>query len=165
MLLFFQYYYFALLYIVVYVGAILVLFLFVIMMLEIRQINIQQSFWVFFNQKNWILLLIVILLFFIFNLNHFDLSVFFSLTDSYNVNKYVYFIESNLYIPYDKILYHIDNLKGIGMGLFFEYKLAIILAGILLLVSMVGSIVLTMGTIKRSSLKIQTAVNQALISR
>ena len=81
------------------------------------------------------------------------------------LNKYVYFIESNLYIPYDKILYHIDNLKGIGMGLFFEYKLAIILAGILLLVSMVGSIVLTMGTIKRSSLKIQTAVNQALIAR
>jgi len=52
LLLFFQYQYFALLYIVVYVGAILVLFLFVIMMLEIRQLNIQQSFFTFFNQKN-----------------------------------------------------------------------------------------------------------------
>ena len=161
LLLFFQYQYFALLYMVVYVGAILVLFLFVIMMLEIRQLNIQQSFLVFINQKNWILLFIFILFFYVFNLDNFDLSTFFLITEN-NASRFSFFSESNLYVPYDKFLSRIDNLRGIGLGLFLEYKLAVILAGVLLLVSMIGSIVLTMGTIIRSSLKIQAATPQAL---
>jgi len=99
---------------------------------------------------------------YILNLDNFDLSTFF-LISGQDLNKFSFFSEANLYIPYSKFLSRIDNLRGIGLGLFFEYKLAIILAGILLLVSMIGSIVLTMGTISRSLLKVQVPVSQAFL--
>ena len=47
--------YFALLFLIVYVGAIVVLFLFIVMMLEIKMVNISERFRDLFNYKNLIL--------------------------------------------------------------------------------------------------------------
>jgi len=56
--------YFALLFLLVYVGAIVVLFLFIVMMLELKMINVSERFSDLFNYKNIIIpsLLVEILL-------------------------------------------------------------------------------------------------------
>ncbi len=47
--------YFALLFLLVYVGAIVVLFLFIVMMLELKMINISERFRDLFNVRNLII--------------------------------------------------------------------------------------------------------------
>jgi len=52
--------YFALLFLIVYVGAIVVLFLFIVMMLEIKMVNSSERFSDLFSFKNLILLFLVV---------------------------------------------------------------------------------------------------------
>jgi len=60
------------------------------------------------------------------------------------------------------LLQKTEHLRGIGGVLFTENKLAIILAAMLLLLSMIGSIVMTLGSSSFTNLRIQEANVQSL---
>jgi NADH-quinone oxidoreductase subunit J len=117
-----------LLFIMVYVGAIAVLFLFVIMMINTKTKN--KTFW---------------------ELNDIPIIITFSgilLTNIYvNFNeifsKHPYLSEKHYfnfeYIPLDNI----SNLESIGQVLFNHYYMAVFIAGLILLVALIGGIKLT----------------------
>jgi len=154
--------YFALLFLIVYVGAIVVLFLFIVMMLEIKMVNISERFRDLFNYKNLILpsLLVELLL-----LEQAD--VFTGISSIYNIylndqETVPFLTETNLYVDYSKIIVQTDLLSALGMALFRYEKIGILLAALLLFVSMVGSIVLTMDSKAIQEIKQQDSNLQAL---
>jgi NADH:ubiquinone oxidoreductase subunit 6 (subunit J) len=154
--------YFALLFLIVYVGAIVVLFLFIVMMLEIKMVNISERFRDLFNYKNLILpsLLIELLL-----LEQAD--VFTGISSIYTIylsgqETLPFLTETNLYVDYSKIIVQTDLLSALGMALFRYEKIGILLAALLLFVSMVGSIVLTMDSKAIQEIKQQDSNLQAL---
>ena len=152
--------YFALLFLIVYVGAIVVLFLFIVMMLELKMVNISERFRDLFNYRNLILpsLLVELLLLEQADIFH-VLSTFY---DIYSNKDSINFVETNLYVDYSKILIKTDLLSALGMALFRYEKVGILLASLLLFVSMVGSILLTMDSKVVTSIKSQDANLQAL---
>lgn len=118
-----------LLLIIVYVGAISVLFLFVVMMLNSRFLELYNNFFMYFS----------VLFFFCF-IFIFELLFFFL----YDVNIYsYYFIENNLYNIWIYSYNWVIDIKLIGQLLFNYYYLFLIISGFILLIAMIGSVVLT----------------------
>lgn len=154
--------YFGLLFIIVYVGAIVVLFLFIVMMLEIKIVNTSIiSLSEFFSVRALIGLITLLELFAIF------VPYLPTTHEQYEdvvrkLEPLIFFTENNLYIDYSLFLHRLDQLKTLGSVLFTEYKVAILTAGLLLFVSMVGSIVLTLDISSRKALKAQDPNIQAL---
>ena len=70
--------------------------------------------------------------------------------------------EINLTVDYSLLLQKTEHLRGIGAVLFTENKLAIILAAMLLLLSMIGSIVMTLSSASFTNLRVQDANVQSL---
>lgn len=154
--------YFALLFLIVYVGAIVVLFLFIVMMLELKMVNISERFRDLFNYKNIFLPLLLIEILLLEQENAMS-----GLSNIYNIylndkENLSLFVESNLYVDYSKILIQTDLLSALGMSLFRYEKIGILLAALLLFVSMVGAIVLTMDSKAIHEIKQQDANYQAL---
>ncbi len=130
----------AMLLVVVYVGAIAVLFLFVVMMLNVDSSMIKEKAWRYAP-----LLICLALIFF---------------TEIFLILK-----ASNTY-PYTKIslfpiLPEIQNTKAIGNILYTDFVLPFQLAGCVLFVAMIGAIVLTLKANKRFIRK-QNITNQVL---
>ena len=71
------------------------------------------------------------------------------------------FHEINLEIDYSTLIKKTEHLHGFGIVLFTEYKLAIIFAALLLLISMIGSIVMTLYINTIKILKVQNQLLQA----
>ena len=148
--------YFAILFLIVYVGAIVVLFLFIVMMLEIKMVNSSERFSDLFSFKNIILGFLVLEILFFSNEEFWDITPVFENNIKFNWNL----TEINLYTDYSKVLNYIGQLKSIGGILFSQYFIAIILISILLFVSMFGSIVMTLESTKRIIIKQQDATLQ-----
>lgn len=117
-------------FIIIYVGAIAVLFLFVIMMLNIKDND--KNITVYNFPKTF-------LFFSVFYLFGFFLFLF--------IRKIFYQQENFFFDLEDKIYLLIDNLNNIdvlGQFLFNYYLVCFLLAGLILLVALIGSIVLTL---------------------
>jgi NADH:ubiquinone oxidoreductase subunit 6 (subunit J) len=152
--------YFALLFLIVYVGAIVVLFLFIVMMLELKMVNLTERFSDLFNYRNLVLPALVIEILLLEQADGFTgLSSVFT---AYAANPIALFTESNLYVDYSKILVQTDLISALGISLFRYEKTGILLSSLLLFVSMVGSIVLTMDSKAMHTLKGQDANLQGL---
>lgn len=133
----------AMILIIIYVGAVAILFLFVVMMLDINFIKFREGFLQYLPFG--ILLGMVLLL---------ELSiVYFSETFKNNslVNYYT--------VPQIK---EIENTKEIGLVLYTKYFYLFQISGIILLVAMIGAIVLTLRN--RSDVKKQDVDKQNKIS-
>jgi len=127
-------------FLVVYVGAIAVLFLFVIMMLNIKLSELKSDSAHFYP--------IALLLSFVFFLDIFLLTqldfvpLFFSFAhESFaidSVSHYLNFMGGSLNC------FHENNLQSIGRVLFVEHAFQFVLVGFVLLLAMVGAIVLTL---------------------
>lgn len=114
----------------VYIGAIAVLFLFVIYMLNIKIIEL--------NEVNNSYLLGISLIFFII-IFEFFINFMFSNTDNFNVAY-----TANLFVvDWSNIFYHLSNIKIIGINLYFANYFLFIIISVILLLAMIGSIVLT----------------------
>lgn len=109
--------------VIVYVGAVAVLFLFVVMMLNIKIAEVKQGF---LSNLPLILLLGGLILFQII----------------YAIN-----ISDSLPLPKHEIMIT-NNTKAIGLVLYTEYFFAFQGAGIILLVAMIGAILLTLNPSK-----------------
>jgi NADH-quinone oxidoreductase subunit J len=111
------------LFIIIYVGAIAVLFLFVVMMLNVKIYVLNSFYSLLFYLISCILLFVFIYM--NINLTFFDLSL--EPTRAFN--------------------YNFDNLSNIdifGQSLYNNYLSCFLLAGLVLLVAMVGAIILTL---------------------
>ena len=133
--------------ILVYIGAVAVLFLFVVMMLDIKQID-KKNHNIFFSLPinifiGFIMLVSIYLILFndlTFNLDNIDINL--------------------TYINWVDIIYPFSNIEVIGKYLYTYGFLYFILAGVILLLAMIGAIVLTMKTnqtIKRQHISEQTS--------
>jgi NADH:ubiquinone oxidoreductase subunit 6 (subunit J) len=152
--------YFAILFLIVYVGAIVVLFLFIVMMLDIKITNDTNRFVDIFSYRH-IIIPILMCEIFIF-LTQEMTQLYWINPEQINLNDSLYFSETNLYVDYSTLLQPTDQLRGIGGVLFLEYKTGIFIVALLLFLSMVASIVLTLETTPRFKLKEQDPNLQAL---
>lgn len=123
--------------VIVYVGAVAVLFLFIVMMLNINFVKMREGF-----IKNIPATLMICLVFLI------DLLLALNKTDFQITKNISYPITSN-----------ISNAHAIGLVLYTEYFVAFVMAGIVLFLAMIGAIALTHQ--KRSNVLRQN-VNQQL---
>ena len=119
-----------LIFIIIYVGAIAVLFLFVIMMLNIKNPKKDQVNFSIFTKI------------FIFLISVFGIITCFLLLKNvfFNDDYYLFEQSSNVFVFIDSL----NNIDIMGQALFNYYLVAFLLAGIILLIALIGAIVLTL---------------------
>lgn len=122
----------ALVFVIIYVGAIAVLFLFVIMMLNIKDSEITISKSSFYLPRIFFYLGFAYLL---------SLLLFLILSKVFNKE------ETFLMSPYDDLFLLVDDLSNIdilGQHLFNSYLICVLIAGLILLIALIGAIILTL---------------------
>jgi len=143
----------AMLFVIVYVGAVAVLFLFVIMMLNIKAANLSISMYrylpisllfgsVFFSE--------------LFIMFYFDLAS----VNSYKLNSVSNFdfVNQNYLIFWQDSIYFFSNVVVLGQLLYTYFSYPFILSGVILLVSLIGAISLTLH--RRNDIKRQYIYKQ-----
>ena len=130
----------ALLLIMVYVGAVAVLFLFVVMMLDVDFVELKQGFLSYLPAG-----LIV---------------AFIILAETIMVSAAYFSAESKTVVPTDP---ETSNLERFGDVLYTQYAGAFEAAGLILLVAMIGAIVLTLR--ERKGVRTQNAMDQIARTR
>lgn len=148
--------YFALLFLIVYVGAIVVLFLFIVMMLEIKMVNSSERFLDLISFKNIILYLLVLEVLFFSNEEFWDITPVFEDLIAHQNNL----VEVNLFMDHSKILQNTGQLRALGGVLFTQYFISILLISLLLFISMFGAIVMTLVSSHHVIIKQQDATLQ-----
>ena len=129
----------AMILVVVYVGAVAVLFLFVVMMLDINFVKLREGFLQYLPFGALLGIVLII-----------ELGILF-LTKSFSENSLSKFVE----LP---IMNEVENTKLIGQVLYTNYFYLFQISGLILLVAMVGSITLTLrdrGQVKRQNISQQ----------
>jgi len=133
----------AMILVVVYVGAVAVLFLFVVMMLDINFVKLREGF---LQYLPFGALLGIVLIT--------ELGILF-LTKSFSETSLTKFVES-------PVMNDVENTKLIGQVLYTDYFYLFQISGLILLVAMVGSITLTLrdrGQVKRQNISQQNYIN------
>ncbi len=134
--------YYARLFLIVYVGAIVVLFLFIIRRLELKRVNISRRFRDLFSFRHRVLAFLFLEILFLVSQNFFDLTAF--LYPVSGLEDVSTFTEANNYLDWSKLLQRTDHLRALGGLLYTEYKVTIILASLLLFLSRVGALAVTL---------------------
>ena len=133
----------AMILVIVYVGAVAVLFLFVVMMLDINFVKLREGFLQYLPFGALLGIVLII-----------ELGILF-LTRSFSENSLSKFVESPM-------INEIENTKMIGQVLYTDYFYLFQISGLILLVAMVGSITLTLrdrGQVKRQNISQQNYLN------
>jgi len=133
----------AMILVVVYVGAVAVLFLFVVMMLDINFVKLREGFLQYLPFGALLGIVLII-----------ELGILF-LTRSFSENSLSKFVES-------PVMNDVENTKLIGQVLYTDYFYLFQISGLILLVAMVGSITLTLrdrGQVKRQNISQQNYKN------
>lgn len=133
-LLFFNVEFLALMFIIIYVGAISVLFLFVIMMLNIKLIEVNDNLIKYLPISLFIFLIFVLDFYLIFSN---------TLLNILDYNKVIY-------IQWINLLFKKSNIESLGILLFTDFFFIFLLSSLILFVSMIGPIVLTLITEKKN---------------
>jgi len=121
----------SLLILIIYVGAIAVLFLFVVMMLNIKSYIHGSSFYLY---RPFIFVLSLFLAIELFQ----NLTIIFS-------ELFIYETTDNLLNNFSIIYFEkLNNIEIFGQSLYNNYIICFLLAGLILLLAMVGSIILTL---------------------
>ena len=134
-------------YILVYVGAVSILFLFILMLINIRISELTNE-----TSNDTPLAILTIMLFYFLiarilpgNLNLLNTNVDNSHVIDININQYIYDeqIQYASSKSWDTSLVDITHITGIGNVMYTNYAILLIIASIILLLAMVGSIVIT----------------------
>lgn len=136
--------YYAILFLIVYVGAIVVLFLFIIRRLELKMINVIIQRGDLFSFRHLILGFFLVETLFRSSYDFFDLNFFINSTNIMKIINNNVFTEGNGFIDWSTILHRTDHLRALGGILYTEYKITIIVASILLFLSIVGALAVTL---------------------
>ncbi len=154
----------AMLFLVVYVGAIAVLFLFVIMMLNIKVVELNEKI-----VKYLPIALFIVLIFFFQVLylissdllpSNFNWNSVFSIDSYFHLYfKFQYF--DNFYIFLN---FFFQNIEYISYLLFVKYIYSFLLAGMVLLVAMIGAIILTLNqSFKNQKQNLMDQINKQVV--
>jgi len=135
----------AMIFLIVYVGAIAVLFLFVVMMLNIKLIELNENLILYLPIGA---ILALIFLFEIFIIIDTDLIPLFSLNFADTLN----------YIKWTSEITYTTNVARLGSLIYTHYFFLFIIASLILFVAMVGAIMLTL--YKNTNLKRQVIYKQ-----
>ena len=133
----------AMILIVVYVGAVAVLFLFVVMMLDINFVKLREGFLQYLPFGALLGIVLIV-----------ELGILF-LTKSFSENSLSRFVKS-------PTINEVENTKLIGQVLYTDYFYLFQISGLILLVAMVGSITLTLrdrGQVKRQNISSQNFID------
>lgn len=134
-------------YILVYVGAVSILFLFILMLINIRISELTNE-----TSNDTPLAILTIMLFYFLiarilpgNLNLINTNVDNWHVIDLNINQYIYDeqIQYASSKSWDTSLVDITHISGIGNVMYTNYAILLIIASIILLLAMVGSIVIT----------------------
>nr|VFK28746.1 MAG: NADH dehydrogenase subunit J [Candidatus Kentron sp. MB]VFK33303.1 MAG: NADH dehydrogenase subunit J [Candidatus Kentron sp. MB]VFK76092.1 MAG: NADH dehydrogenase subunit J [Candidatus Kentron sp. MB] len=128
--------------VLVYVGAVMVLFLFVVMMLDIKTAPVQEGFIRYFPMGILVAVLIAAELFMVVGVRHFGLELF--AAPVRHGAEY-------------------SNTEALGLILYTDYVYPFEIAAVILLVAMIAAIALTMR--KRSGVKSQEPGRQVIVRR
>ena len=135
----------AMILVVVYVGAVAVLFLFVVMMLDINFVKLREGFLQYLPFGALLGIVLII-----------ELGILF-LTKSFSESSLTNFVKSPK-------INEIENTKLIGQVLYTDYFYLFQISGLILLVAMVGSITLTLrdrGQVKRQNISSQNFIDSS----
>lgn len=121
--------------IIIYVGAIAILFLFVVMMLDIKVINHVNDF------KNYIFFCALIIASFFLETYTSTISIF---------NENIIGIDNINYKEWVHFYDNITNTATIGQIIYTYFLAFVLIAGVILLIALIGAVVLTLQTDKKS---------------
>lgn len=154
----------AMLFLVVYVGAITVLFLFVVMMLNVKIIELNERFIKYLPIGIFIGLIFLMEVLFLIDSNLTTPNI--SLLESYNNNLTNmllnnYFVTTNNYFE----IISLTNIEQIGNVLYNKYVYLFLLGGMVLLIAMLGAIILTLNQkLKNKKQEYYTQTNRELFA-
>jgi NADH-quinone oxidoreductase subunit J len=133
----------SLVFLIIYIGAIVVLFLFVIFIFNLTaQSDKNYSLYTAdYSKYNLILLIIVVILFAPFLIFFYSKSL---LNDLLLLETLLQFYSTDLIFFFEK-----NDIDLIGFFLYSDYKVLFIISGFLLLIAMVGSVVLVKNNINK----------------
>ena len=131
--------------VIVYVGAIAVLFLFVVMMLNISESAIKEGFLKYFPFGLILIAIFITELFFVFNFDAFQIPE----------NIKIDITQSNMLQE--------SNTKLIGLYLYTDYFIIFQISGFILLLAMIGAIVLAQNEGKK--LRPNSSINQKRVRK
>lgn len=145
----------AIIFIIIYVGAIAVLFLFVVMMLDIKILEINESFLKYLPISLFLSIIFIIELLFSFNnfYSSFVHNSFFS-----EIWSNIFFLNNVSELKLFSLSSFHKNIQNFSSALYIDFFFIFWCAGILLLLAMVGAIILTLNKnifIKRQSVYAQ----------
>lgn len=132
----------AMLFLVVYVGAITVLFLFVVMMLNVKIVELNERFLKYLPMGLFIGIIFFLEIIYLINdnLSQRTLTLHIFYDDFYSRLLEFYFIDYKNYFEITS-LYNIEQIANV---LYRKYVYLFLLAGLILLIAMIGAIVLTL---------------------
>jgi len=120
----------ALIFIIIYVGAISVLFLFVIIMLNLKTTNSLKDLAKYLPTNNFLVLI-------------FSLELLIIIFESFRPNYYLNSLLFNFNVNWLYKLDYITDLKALGQILYTYYVFQFLIVGIILLIAIIGAVILT----------------------
>ena len=150
---FLQVEFFALIFLVVYVGAIIVLFLFMVMMLKIKYINTSQNFMDFFPYGGLVALFLLL-----------EILIISKNTSLPSSDVFWHIVPLNIDDIISKIFNFQVNIENLGKVLYTSHIVAFLEIGFILFIAMVGAIVVTLEVDrdKQHLIKKQDLIDQAV---
>jgi NADH-ubiquinone oxidoreductase chain 6 len=142
-------------YLIVYIGAVSILFLFILMLINVRTSELQSNtgnsiplalgIAILFNYPSFQLLPYNIAILNNFKINYLFYNISFNSTSAdnsilKNVTENIYFVTSKMW---DGYLIETSHITSIGNIMYTSYNMWLILASLILLLAMVGAIVIT----------------------
>jgi NADH-quinone oxidoreductase subunit J len=121
----------ALLFIIIYVGAIAVLFLFVVMMIHIKTVNLIKDAIKYFPFGSFISLV-------------FLFEILIVVLKKFKINPYQKNNLVNFYQNWYEKLDSLTEIEALGQIIYTDYVLQFLIAGFILFLAVIGSVVLTM---------------------
>lgn len=152
----------AMILLIVYVGAIAVLFLFVVMMLNIRVIELKDSFFRYFPFGSFISIILILEIFLL--ISDFDKTIPFKYSLVSNLNSW----DNDGIINWINYINGSTNMEVLGQLIYTYYFYLFLVCSLILLVAMIGCIVLTLHhkahvkrqeIFKQVSRNVQTAIS------
>lgn len=152
-LFFLQVEFFAIIFLVIYIGAIIVLFLFMVMMLKIKHINTVQKLMDFFPYGGLIAVFLLIDVLLITKNMSLPIGNNFWSFNILNIDNII-----------SKLFTFQVNIENLGKALYTSYIFPFLEIGFILLIAMVGAIVITLETNidKQNLIKKQDIIDQSL---
>ena len=137
----------SLIFILIYVGAIAILFLFVVMMIDLKDYNLKKD----------------VLKYFTFGLFFgvvFLLEIFLVIEDTFTLNSYNNSIIDNFYVNWYDKLDIFTEINLLGQVIYTKFVLQFLIAGNVLLLATLAAVVLTINTDQKNTYKTQVIFKQ-----